>query len=130
MAITALYAGLLGLIYFALSWMVIRGRRQHGISILDGDNKDFARTIRGHANFAEYVPIVLILLAIGELSESSAILIHAVGLMLLIGRLAHAWAFLYGPNKIARQAGMILTFSALIIGSINCLLIGLPTLTG
>ena len=110
--------------------MVIRGRRKHGVSMLDGGNKDFARTIRGHANFAEYVPIILILLGISEFSNSPLYLIHAIGLMLLVGRIAHAWAFLYGPNIFARQVGMLLTFGALIVGAMNCLRIGLPTITG
>ncbi len=130
MTTTALYAGLLGLIYFFLSTMVIRGRRQHGVSMLDGGNKDFARTIRGHGNFAEYVPIILILIGISEFSGSSLVIVHAIGLMLLVGRIAHAWAFLYGPNIFARQVGMLLTFGALVVGAMNCLRIGLPTITG
>jgi uncharacterized protein len=130
MLTTALYAGLLGLIFFFLSAAVISGRRKHGISLLDGGNNDFARTIRGHANFAEYVPITLILMGIGEVNGSPLTFLHVVGLALLVGRIAHAWAFLYGPNIFARQVGMLLTFAALGIAAANCIYQGLPVISG
>lgn len=120
--ITALYAGLLGLLYLALSVNVIRYRGQHRVSLGDGDDPVLRRQIRAHANFAEYAPLALILMALAELGGLPTWLIHLTGLLLLAGRLAHAWCFVLSRhNPPLRVAGMALTFSALLAGSLMCL---------
>jgi len=92
MIVTPVYAGLLVLWFLVLAWRVIR-RRGHGISLGDGGDPAMLRVIRGHANFAEYVPLALLLMAILELCNLSAYVLHALGAMLLIGRLLHGYAF-------------------------------------
>lgn len=120
--ITALYAGLLAILYLALSINVIlyRGRKQVGL----GDNADpeLARQIRAHANFAEYAPLVLLLLLIAELGGAAGWLLHLTGLALVAGRTAHAWCFVMTRrNMPLRVAGMALTFAALGFGALLCL---------
>src|SRR3546814_2805078 len=78
MIVTPLYAGLLGLWFFVLCMRVVVARGQLGINLGDGGNETMNRRIRGHANFVEYVPLCLLLIAILELSHFSIYLIHAL----------------------------------------------------
>ena len=65
MVVTPLYAGLLALLFLVLSWRVIQFR-QRGISLGDGGDPRMLRLIRGHANFAEYVPLILLMMGFLE----------------------------------------------------------------
>ena len=126
LTITALYAGLLALLFFILSFAVIRLRGSEKIGLGSGGNVALERAIRGHGNFAEYTPLILLLLGIMELSEMPIWLLHLVGGLLLVGRLLHGYCFAFTENlPPARIAGMILTFSTLIIGALSCLWIAL-----
>jgi uncharacterized membrane protein YecN with MAPEG domain len=117
MTVTTLYAAPLAALFLVLSFAVIRRRRGLAISIGDGGDTRFARLIRGHGNFAEYVPITLLLMAFAEMGGAGAGVIHAAGISLLIGRLLHAYALgLTERNLPARNGGMILTFAAMVIG--------------
>ena len=55
------------------------------------DKRSLERAIRGHGNFAEYTPIMLVLMLIAEQSSASATLLHSCGAMFLVGRLAHGF---------------------------------------
>ena len=84
----------------------------------DGGSEALLRAIRAHSNFAEYVPLGLLLIGYTEWSGAYAWLVHALALCLLAGRAAHA----YGVSQLAenygfRVTGMALTFTALLGGS-------------
>ncbi len=122
MIVTPLYAGLLVLWFLVLAWRVIR-RRGHGISLGDGGDPAMLRVIRGHANFAEYVPLALLLMAILELSNFAAYVLHGLGATLLIGRLLHGYAFSFTDRfRFGRFWGTALTFAVLIVEAALCLL--------
>jgi len=87
--ITAFYAAILVFIGIWLAIQVGRKRAATGISILHGDDMAFAATIRRHDNFTENVPLVLVLLTLLELSGSSALLLHGLGTVLVLSRIAH-----------------------------------------
>lgn len=89
--ITALYAGLLGLVSLGVSFPAGSLRGKLGISVGDGGNKDLLLAMRRHANFVEYVPLALILIALLELNGGMARYIHMLGAVLVIARLAHAF---------------------------------------
>ena len=59
MFVTPLYAGLLAVWFLVLSIKVVQGRG-HGPSLGDGGDPHMLRLMRGHANFAEYVPLALL----------------------------------------------------------------------
>lgn len=127
MPITPIYAAILGLIYFALSIRVIKFRRSNKVALGYAHKKDFRRAIRVHANFAEYVPMSLLLLWFLESLTYAALLIHILGVMLIIGRLIHA----YGLSQVQedtrfRVYGMLLTFAVLVGCCIRILLHYLP----
>ena len=55
--VTPLYAGLLGLLLFALLAKVIKARLRSGVSIGDGSDAALAHEIRAQGNFVEYAPM-------------------------------------------------------------------------
>ncbi len=89
--ITALYAGLLGLVSVGVSFPPGSMRGKLGVSVGDGGNKDLLLAMRRHANFVEYVPLALILIALLELNGVAARNVHILGAALVIARLAHAF---------------------------------------
>ena len=111
------YAALLGILYLALTFAVIGNRYRLKVSLGDGGDERLNRVIRGHGNFAEYVPLSLLLLAFAEIGGSEAVVLHLGGLALLTGRLLHGYALaLTLGNMLARRYGMILTIASLVIG--------------
>ncbi len=118
MTITPTYAAIAALLYVYLSFRVIGGRRDTSTSLGDGGDDGLRRAIRVHGNFAEYVPMILILMALAELQSVSGIFIHVLGALMLAGRISHAYGLLGGRARSNfRVAGMILTFITLISGA-------------
>ncbi|EDP65644.1 Uncharacterized relative of glutathione S-transferase [alpha proteobacterium BAL199] len=114
MIVTPLYAGLLALVFLVVSLRVIGHRRATRIDLGDGGDRTLLRHQRIHANFAEYVPITLILMTLAELQGLPAWMLHATGLALIIGRLTHTHAVGREPEPAgARVVAMTLTFAAL-----------------
>ena len=121
LTIVPAYAAVLGILYLALTFAVIRNRYRLRVSLGGGDER-LNRVIRGHGNFAEYVPLSLLLLAFAEIGGTEALVIHFGGLALLTGRLLHAYALgLTLKNLSARRYGMILTIASIVIGIGACL---------
>lgn len=87
---TALYAGLLGLLLVALSYRVAQRRIRFRVGVGAGDNPDLERAIRVQANFTEYVPLALLLLALYEAGGAPGWELHTAGVALVAVRLAHA----------------------------------------
>ncbi len=117
--IVPIYAGLLGLVFIFLSVRVIRARRQERVALGDGGNPQLRRAIRVHANFAECVPLALILIAFAELQGQPVVLVHTLGLALLVGRLIHAFGVSQENETFRyRTAGMSLTFIAIAAASV------------
>lgn len=106
--ITGLYAALLGLIFLALSHYVIAGRKRYGVALGEGGNDDLAVRVRIHGNFAESVPIALILMMLVEMQGAPLLSLHAMGLVLITGRIAHI-AGLRGPSLRWWVVGTVLT---------------------
>ncbi len=112
--VTGFYAGLLALGFVLLSLRVIRARRGHRVALGTGGKRPVERAMRAHGNFAEYVPLALLLLALLELNGLPTVILHALGLMLLGGRLAHAHGIAREPEVFRwRVLGMALTFTVL-----------------
>lgn len=126
MPITALYAGLLAPLFVLLSIRVIAVRRSGRVAVGDGGNRLLLRRMRVHANFAEYVPLALVLMALAEATATPAWLIHPMGVALLAGRIVHAIGMSREPERFRfRVAGMALTFTVLLAGSAACLMAAL-----
>jgi uncharacterized protein len=125
MTVTPLYAGLLALLFFALSLRVVQ-MRGTGISLGDGGNTAMLRRIRGHANFAEYVPLVLIMMALLELSKFSIYVLHAIGVTLFVARLLHGYALSFTEKfKFGRFWGTLLTYIVMVVAGVLCIYQGI-----
>ncbi len=119
MHILPLYAALLGFLFFYLSVRTIGFRRKLKIGIGAGDNQEMLRAMRVHSNFVEYAPITLLLIFLVETQGGASIFIHALGLLLLIGRMLHAYGMSQTKeNFVYRASGMIMTFTVIILSSI------------
>lgn len=123
MPITPLYAALLALIFVALSIRTIRLRRRYRVGVGDGNHAELQRAARVHANFAEYVPLALLLIYFAETGGGPQWLIHALAIALLCGRLLHAWGVSQvRENYRYRTVGMALTFSVILVACLYLLL--------
>lgn len=119
MLITPFYAAFLGLGFITLSVLTLRLRRKFKIPLGDGGNNQLFRAIRVHSNFAEYVPLSIILIFMTEQQNAPHFLIHLLGSCLLIGRFSHAWGVSQNiENYNFRIFGMAMTFTSLVISSI------------
>jgi hypothetical protein len=122
MRITALYAALLAPIFVVLAIRVIAMRRSARVAVGDGGDAELRRRMRVQANFAEYVPFALLLLALAEGLGGPGWMIHALGLALLAGRLSHAWGMSQAREVFGfRVGGMVATFSVILLAALLCL---------
>lgn len=117
-AITSLYAALAAIFLIFLSIHVVRNRYRTHTSLGSNDDK-LTRACRAQANFTEYVPMILLLMACAELFKTSVILLHVAGIAMLVGRVLHAYSLMVveprsgSRNFSFRMFGMILTFAVL-----------------
>lgn len=88
--ITALYLAIFAVFAAVLGFFPGKIRGSSGISIGDGGRPDLLLAMRRHANFTEWVPMILIMFAALELNGASALLLHGLGIGLLVARLLHA----------------------------------------
>jgi len=122
--ITATYAACLVFLFVALAANVIRLRYGAHISLGFGDNPTLERRIRAHGNCAEYMPIGIVMIGLVEGLGAPLLLVHAIGSLLLAGRLLHAFALSQStPPLRVRVLGMVLTFSSLITASVSAIVI-------
>ncbi len=99
-AVTAFYASILALIYLALSLWVVIGRGKFKVIHGDGGHDALQRRIRAHANFIEYVPIILIVCALLEARGAGAFTMTLLLLPLTLVRLMHPVGMLAKENSL------------------------------
>ena len=114
--VTTLIACILAALLIRLSFRVIRLRRHHKVGLGSGGVDDLERAIRAQANFTEYVPIALILMACLELNGAPLWLIAILGITLIAGRVTHAKGINQPPPHFRnRVIGMKFTITTLIM---------------
>ena len=126
MHITLIYGGLLGLLFLLLSFWVVKRRAQFKVMIGEGEAPEMLSAIRAHGNFAEYVPLTLLLMALCELAGVGALWLHLGGGLLLVGRILHAIGIQIprAPNK-PRVFGTLFFWLSLGLFSVLALVQGL-----
>lgn len=110
--ITLTAAGAAALINLWLAVRVGQVRTREKVMIGDGGNENVIRRMRAHANFTEFTPFVLILIASIELVGGTSTWLWAVSSLFLVGRLLHAFGmdgFMPG-----RMIGTIVTMLTLL----------------
>ena len=110
---TSLYAALLAGLFILLSIRVIAARRRYGVA-LGTPHRMVERAARAQGNFAEYVPLALVLLGLLEGMGLPGWWLHALGTALVAARAAHAFGISQEPEVLRwRTLGMGLTFAVL-----------------
>lgn len=111
--ITSFFAGLFALYFVRLAFAVIRLRKANKVSLGAGGVAELEQAIRAHGNFAEYVPLGLILLGLFESHGTHPVFVAVLGGLFALGRVLHAQA-LSKANFKFRVRGMVLTFGTLV----------------
>jgi len=124
MHVVLLYAALLAFVFVALSVRTLLMRRKLQIAIGDAGNQSMLRAIRAHSNFAEYVPLSLLLILFVEASGANPLFVHALGASVVAGRMSHA----FGVSQIKEQyafrvLGMALTLGPIILAAVRLLFV-------
>ena len=119
---TSIYAGLSGLFMAWLALLTIKVRRAAKVKLGDNGNFELQSAIRAHGNFAEYMPITMILLFLMEYNGAPALTIHLIGTTFLAGRWIHAQGLLRGDLH-KRVVGMKFTLNILILLAVTNILL-------
>jgi uncharacterized membrane protein YecN with MAPEG domain len=125
--ITLASAGILGLIYMSLTIGVMRQRFKTRVELGDGggtaETRGLQIAIRAHANFAEYVPLALILLGGIEAAGAPRLLVLGLNGALILGRLLHPLGMERKVPNAPRAGGAMLTWGVILVGSITALVL-------
>ena len=89
-SVSCLYAGILGLVLVALSAQVVLARRRYRVRLGTGTEEGMQQAMRVHANFAEYVPLAVVLLVLAEIQGLPGPALHGAGMLLVVSRVLHA----------------------------------------
>ncbi len=118
-------------------WLAMRCsqvRSKLKISIGDGDNALLRTRMRAHANFNENTPLFVILLGLVELGGHSALWLWGVGILFILGRIAHPIG-MERPGMVAlRATGALLTLVLQLVLAVYAIVlsyqVGAPTMLG
>lgn len=122
LTITALYAALLALIGIVLASGSGLLRAKTGVSLGPGEDPRQLVAFRRHGNFAEWVPLTVVLIAILELNGVTGTAIHALGATLVVARIAHPLGLKADDMSGAgRLIGAALTMLVTLVSAIWCL---------
>jgi len=97
-------------------WLALRvsQRRIKGkVMIGDGGSGALQAAVRAHANFVEYAPFVLILVAGIELAGGSATWLWIAGIVFVLGRVAHGLGMDRAAPNPLRAGGIVATWLVL-----------------
>jgi len=126
-------SGSLGLLQLYLTFSVINIRKDNKISLGHGGDKQLEARIRGHGNLTETAPMLLILTGLIEMNQCLPLwALKVVCGTALVGRISHAYAFLYDHPKDKhfrfRVFGMVSTLTCIGIESAALLFFSVPKL--
>jgi uncharacterized membrane protein YecN with MAPEG domain len=124
-ALTLATAGVLGLIFAFLSFRVVRQRVTGGDAYRggtagsgDGMPDKLFCAARAHANFAEYVPLCLILLGGLEMRYGASLLVEMLAPVLIVARIAHFVGMSMPAPNAGRIVGFMGTLTVLLVASV------------
>jgi uncharacterized membrane protein YecN with MAPEG domain len=112
--ITLTIAGAAALLNLWLGQRVGKMRVAHKVSIGDGGNEPLITRMRAQANYVEYTPFFLILLALVELAVGSHLWLWIVAIVYILGRIIHMFGMDKPPPSRLRMIGIIVTMLCLL----------------
>ena len=107
-------AGAAAILHVWLSLRVSRLRRPLKVGIGDGGNEVLLRRIRAHGNFAENVPLFLILLALLEFATGGDLWLWGAAILFIISRLLHAFGMDRPGANWMRVTGVTISWAVLL----------------
>jgi uncharacterized membrane protein YecN with MAPEG domain len=120
-------AGIMGLILLALSCNVTRVRLKTRVITGDGagapGTESLPVAMRTQANFTEYVPLILLLMAGIESAGAPRWLMFLLALGLIVARLAHPVGMTMKAPNPARAGGAMLTWVVLGVAALTAVVI-------
>jgi len=132
---TLTHAAMLGVIYIVLSVQVVLARTSGNVNLGSGETPEAASAsvtatplylaVRSHANFAEYVPMVLLMIGLIELRTGPTLLVKLLGGGLVVARILHPVGMRMKAPNLFRAGGFGLTITVLAVATIKALLITL-----
>ncbi|AQR74632.1 MAPEG family protein [Sphingomonas sp. LM7] len=105
-------AGACALLNFWLGLRISRLRLSEKILVGDGGNLRLVARMRAQLNFAEYAPLVLILIALIELARGTQAWLWGVALVFVVGRILHAFGM--DGWRLGRMLGIATTMLAML----------------
>lgn len=112
--ITLTIAGAAAILHVWLSLRVSSLRRRLQIGVGDAGNEVVARRMRAHGNFAENVPIFLVLLAGLELATGGSLWLWGAAILFVLARIAHAFGMDRPGANPLRVGGIVLSWLVLL----------------
>ncbi|WP_114954238.1 MAPEG family protein [Sphingosinicella terrae] len=112
--ITLTIAGAAAILHIWLSVRVSSLRRRLQIGVGDAGNEMIARRMRAHGNFAENVPIFLILLFALELATGGSLWLWGAAILFILARIAHAFGMDRPGANPLRVGGITLSWLVLL----------------
>lgn len=115
--VTMVFAGVAAILNIWLAIRVGQARQKESISVGDGGNEFVIRRMRAHANYVEFTPFVLILIAVVELAHSGTgtpSWLWIVASVYFLGRIGHGLGMDGGTWAKGRSIGTITTMLTLL----------------
>ncbi len=112
--ITLTIAGAAAILHVWLSLRVSTLRRPLKSGVGDGGNEVLLRRMRAHGNFAENMPIFLVLMGFVELAVGGSLWLWGAGIVFVLARIAHAFGMDRPGANILRVAGIALSWLVLL----------------
>ena len=113
--VTLVFAGAAALINLWLAFRVVAIRQKGKVLHGDGNNVLLLCRMRAQANFIEYAPFVLILLALIELAGGSKTWLWAIGAIFVAARLVHPLGMDAQKVNPLRAVGACVTWAVLLV---------------
>ena len=98
-------------------------RATHKVSIGDGGADPLIRRMRAQANFVEYAPFFLILLALIELAKGQPLWLWALASLFILVRILHAFGMDRPPGNRLRMIGAMATGLILVVLTVYAIVI-------
>ncbi|MBN8809222.1 MAG: MAPEG family protein [Sphingomonas sp.] len=122
--VTLAIAAAVALINLWLALRVTRVRVYGKHMLGDGADPAVIAKMRAHANFTEYAPTIVILIALIELARGPSLWLWLVGAAFIVARLAHAIGMDRPAPNPFRLVGALVTWLALLALAVWALAIG------
>jgi uncharacterized protein len=126
--ITLTIAGAAAILNIWLGWRVGQVRMSNKVAMGDAGNPAVIARMRAHANYAEYTPFVVILIAAIELAIGTELWLWAVGAVYLLARIAHAFGMDVQPPGRSKLRGVGILVTMLVLLGLGLYAVAIPQL--